>query len=223
MTETMQEKITAIFGVRARKDDGLWRVGSGIIVEARQTASRAKEEYDHHLRETLAHHRKLVEQANVIKRFENAPPLDMTPLCKTIVDTFATVERALFRKGHLLILTTHLVAKDTEGSFDDIIIEPHVLDINLEECYSRFIPVGENLYEGYDQSMVGHPHVIHQGSLEACLGSFGGVFLEQLRNDQFIDAVETVLTFLQSFSSDDPAGRTARRWPTFTPELQEVA
>ena len=143
----------------------------------------------------------------------NAEPLDFTDLCEKITTTFNTVEKTAFHDGSLCVLTTDLIAKDNGGDGKPIKIEPHLIVLSIAIRESKFIPVGDSLYEGFDHAMIAHPHCIGVDNLTACLGTFSGVLLEHIANDDYVSAIETCLSFLQSYNSGDSAGALWHRWP----------
>jgi len=157
-----------------------------------------------------------------------AEPLNFTDLCEKITTTFNTVEKTAFHhdgagtvagetcfcpNGSLCVLTTDLIAKDNGGDGKPIKIEPHLIVLSIAISESKFIPVGDSLYEGYGHAMIAHPHCIGANNLTACLGTFSGVLLEHIANDDYVSAIETCLSFLQSYNSGDSAGALWHRWP----------
>ena len=189
-------------------------------------------EINNNINESMERYREMIEEvSHVLSRVNaykmdrdlvsNAAPLDFTDLCEKITTTFNTVEKTAFHDGSLCVLTTDLIAKDNGGDGKPIKIEPHLIvlklglhdkpDIGISE--SQFIPVGDNLYEGFDNLMMAHPHCIGVHNLTACLGTFSGVLLEHIANDDYVSAIETCLSFLQSYNSGDSAGALWHRWP----------
>jgi len=146
-----------------------------------------------------------------------AEPLNFTDLCEKITTTFNTVEKTAFHDGSLCVLTTDLIAKDNGGDGKPIKIEPHLIVLSIAISESKFIPVGDSLYEGYGHAMIAHPHCIGANNLTACLGTFSGVLLEHIANDDYVSAIETCLSFLQSYNSEDAAGALWHRWPLVDP------
>ncbi len=181
-------------------------------------------EINNNINESMERYREMIEEvSHVLSRVNaykmdrdlvsNAAPLDFTDLCEKITTTFNTVEKTAFHDGSLCVLTTDLIAKDNGGDGKPIKIEPHLIVLNIGISESQFIPVGDNLYEGFDQGMMAHPHCIGAHNLTACLGTFSGVLLEHIANDDYVSAIETCLSFLQSYNSGDSAGALWHRWP----------
>tara|TARA_R100000656_G_scaffold120393_1_gene94648 strand:+ start:7920 stop:8600 length:681 start_codon:yes stop_codon:yes gene_type:complete len=168
----------------------------------------------HEMMEDVSH---VLSQVNAYKMdrdlVSKAEPLNFTDLCEKITTTFNTVEKTAFHDGSLCVLTTDLIAKDNGGDGRPIKIEPHLIVLSIAIRESKFIPVGDSLYEGYGHSMIAHPHCIGANNLTACLGTFSGVLLEHIANDDYVSAVETCLSFLQSYNSEDSAGALWHRWP----------
>ena len=168
----------------------------------------------HEMMEDVSH---VLSQVNAYKMdrdlVSKAEPLNFTDLCEKITTTFNTVEKTAFHDGSLCVLTTDLIAKDNGGDGKPIKIEPHLIVLSIAISESKFIPVGDSLYEGYGHSMIAHPHCIGANNLTACLGTFSGVLLEHIANDDYVSAVETCLSFLQSYNSEDSAGALWHRWP----------
>jgi hypothetical protein len=176
-------------------------------------------EINNNINESMERYREMIEDvSHVLSKVNaykmdrdlvsNAEPLDFTDLCEKITTTFNTVEKTAFHDGSLCVLTTDLIAKDNGGDGNPIKIEPRE---------SKFIPVGDSLYEGFDHAMIAHPHCIGVDNLTACLGTFSGVLLEHIANDDYVSAIETCLSFLQSYNSEDAAGALWHRWPLVDP------
>jgi len=128
-------------------------------------------EINNNINESMERYREMIEEvSHVLSRVNaykmdrdlvsNAEPLDFTDLCEKITTTFNTVEKTAFHDGSLCVLTTDLIAKDNGGDGKPIKIEPHLIVLNIGISESQFIPVGDNLYEGFDQGMMAHPHCI---------------------------------------------------------------
>jgi len=183
------------------------------ILEINNNIKESMERY-HEMIEDVSH---ILSKVNAYKMdrdlVSNAEPLDFTDLCEKITTTFNTVEKTAFHDGSLCVLTTDLIAKDNGGDGNPIKIEPHLIVLSIAIRESKFIPVGDSLYEGYDHAMIAHPHCIGVDSLTACLGTFSGVLLEHIANDDYVSAIETCLSFLQSYNSRDSAGALWRKWP----------
>jgi len=181
-------------------------------------------EINNNINESMERYREMIEEvSHVLSRVNaykmdrdlvsNAEPLDFTDLCEKITTTFNTVEKTAFHDGSLCVLTTDLIAKDNGGDGKPIKIEPHLIVLSIAIRESKFIPVGDSLYEGFDHAMIAHPHCIGVDNLTACLGTFSGVLLEHIANDDYVSAIETCLSFLQSYNSGDSAGALWHRWP----------
>ena len=181
-------------------------------------------EINNNINESMERYREMIEDvSHVLSKVNaykmdrdlvsNAEPLDFTDLCEKITTTFNTVEKTAFHDGSLCVLTTDLIAKDNGGDGKPIKIEPHLIVLSIAIRESKFIPVGDSLYEGFDHAMIAHPHCIGVDNLTACLGTFSGVLLEHIANDDYVSAIETCLSFLQSYNSGDSAGALWHRWP----------
>ena len=183
------------------------------ILDINNNIKESMERY-HEMIEDVSH---ILSKVNAYKMdrdlVSNAEPLDFTDLCEKITTTFNTVEKTAFHDGSLCVLTTDLIAKDNGGDGNPIKIEPHLIVLSIAIRESKFIPVGDSLYEGYDHAMIAHPHCIGVDSLTACLGTFSGVLLEHIANDDYVSAIETCLSFLQSYNSRDSAGALWHKWP----------
>jgi hypothetical protein len=181
-------------------------------------------EINNNINESMERYREMIEDVSHVLSKVNAykmdrdlvskaGPLDFTELCEKITTTFNTVEKTAFHDGSLCVLTTDLIAKDNGGDGKPIKIEPHLIVLSIAIRESKFIPVGDSLYEGFDHAMIAHPHCIGVDNLTACLGTFSGVLLEHIANDDYVSAIETCLSFLQSYNSGDSAGALWHRWP----------
>jgi hypothetical protein len=141
---------------------------------------------------------------------EREKQIDMESVCAQI-RSLSTVRDCTHQFNTLFVMTRELIARDGEHA---IVIGPTLITIPMSHGSNhdiKFVCLGE-LYEGYGGNLMGHPHAI-DSDFSACLGSYSGILFERLRNFEYVEAIEVVLTFLQTFDSKDPAGAYYRSWP----------
>ena len=210
--------VEELFETMASTTDNTWRNGWGALQENKDLHSDLCSKYLHHFEEVAEALRKLKDIERQRKIIEEAAPIDMLPLIKE-VEQFPVVERAVFRDGTVLVLTTDLTARCNGDN--PIKICPHIIQLSLVSSKVKFIPLGD-IWMGHSETPQGHPHCCYD-DLNACLGSYASVLLEHIRLDKFVDAIETCLTFLQTYDNTDPAGAMWRNWPSGEADTVEVA
>ncbi len=149
-------------------------------------------------------------------RMEEETEVNMESVCEDI-RKLSTVKDCTHQFSTLFVMTHELVARNNPSRGEDqieIAIAPHLLTIPMS-CQSqhdvKFICLG-GMHYGFGGVLMGHPHCI-DGSFSACLGGYTGILFDRLRHFEYLEAVEVVLTFLQTFDPEDPAGAFFTRWP----------
>ena len=117
--------------------------------------------------------------------------------------------------GKLSIFTKPIIAY---GRGDYPIIIPECTIVIYNKQY--WIQDPANLYKGYSETMLPHPHFINERKIDdkqvykACLGSIeediNRVLVKQ--NDIF-ETANILLEYLQNYNAGDPAGRAYKSWP----------